>query len=150
MVNLDLENWDPEAGKLTIVRGKRNKSRTSYLAGGAAAALEDWLDLRGAAAGPLFIEVNKGGKFIFHRLTTQAIYNLLRKRGNQAGVTGFSPHDMRRTFVSDLLEAGADIAIIARLAGHESVTTTAKYDRRPEEAKKKAAGLLHVPYKRRG
>lgn len=149
VVNLDRESYEPETGRLLIV-GKRNKERTAYLTNGAAAAMADWIHVRGDESGPLFFPVNKGGRLIIQRMTNQAIYNMLAKRAELAGVRKFSPHDMRRTFVSDLLDAGADIATVAKMAGHSSVTTTARYDRRPEQAKQKAAGLLHVPYHGRG
>lgn len=83
------------------------------------------------------------------RLTTQAVYNILSKRAVLARVKKFSPHDLRRSFVSDLLDAGADIAVVARMAGHASVTTTARYDRRGEQVKQKTATMLHAPYMRR-
>lgn len=146
ITSLDLGDYDKETGRL-VIHGKRNKERTAYLINGAARAMADWLTIRGGAAGALFFPVNKGGMIAERRMTNQAIYNLLSKRGAEAGVSDFSPHDLRRTFVGDLLEAGADIAIVARMAGHASVTTTARYDRRPEQAKHKAAGLLHVPYR---
>lgn len=148
VITLDLRDYDPETGKM-IVRGKRRKDRTAYLQNGAGRALNDWLSIRGNQDGALFLPVTKMGKVINRRMSDQAIYNLLVKRGKEAGVSDFSPHDLRRTFVSDLLDAGADIATISKLAGHERVDTTAHYDRRPEEAKRKAAGLLHIPYHER-
>jgi integrase/recombinase XerD len=148
VASIDLENYDLETGRL-VVEGKRSKERTSYLTNGALDAMADWLTVRGSEPGALFLAINKGGKQRAGRMTNQAIYNVLAKRGQQAGVKAFTPHDMRRTFVSDLLEAGADIATVAKMAGHSSVNTTARYDRRPEESKRKAAQLLHVPYRRR-
>lgn len=145
MVILDLSDYDQESGRL-VVSGKRRKDRTAYLLNGASHALNDWLDVRGSDPGALFMPINKAGVIQYRRMTTQAIYNLLNKRASQAGIDSFSPHDLRRTFVSDLLDAGADIAIVAKMAGHASVNTTARYDRRPEQAKMKAAQRLHVPY----
>jgi len=71
---------------------------------------------------------------------------LLKIRAQKAGVKPFTPHDLRRTFVSRLLDLGVDIAIVAKMAGHSNIQTTARYDRRPEEAKRRAANLLQIPY----
>ena len=148
ITNLDLADFDSNSNSLKFT-GKRNKQRTAHVSGGALAALRDWLAIRGNQPGPLFFAVNKGGKIGAARMTTQAIYNLLVKRGDNAGLSHFSPHDMRHTFISDLLDAGADIVTVAKMAGHSNVETTARYDRRPEQAKAKAAGLLHIPYQTR-
>jgi site-specific recombinase XerD len=139
LAGLDLADYDPETGKL-IIRGKGSKERTGYVANGAGRALADWLTLRGKQEGALFQPVNKGGHIQPQRMTPQAVYNMLAKRGQQAGIENFSPHDLRRTFVSDLLEAGADISTVAKMAGHASVITTQRYDRRPEDATCPTAG----------
>lgn len=150
VVTLDLADYDNESGRL-VVKGKGNKERIAWLTGGAARALTDWLHVRGDEGGALFVAVNKSGRITnYKNMTPKTIYKMLAKRATEAGVKSFSPHDIRRTFVSDLLDAGADITTVSKMAGHANVTTTSRYDRRPEEAKRKAASLLHVPYNGRG
>jgi site-specific recombinase XerD len=178
IVRLSVSDLEVETGVL-VIHGKRDKQRTAYITNGAAAALQDWIATRGIQAGALFVEVNKGGKVLIEResmivkpfkkvggldvpnkkagqtifrggvLTSQAIYNMLYKRAQQAGIQNFSPHDLRRTFIAHLLEAGVDIATVSKLAGHANLQTTARYDRRPEQTNRKAAELLHVPYKKK-
>jgi len=133
------------------ILGKRNKERLVYLNNGAALALADWLTVRGGKLIALFWSRLKGGHLIMgQRLTGQAIRDMLNRRAKQAGIENVTPHDLRRSFVSDLLDAGVDIATVANMAGHANVQTTRRYDRRGEEAKKRAARSLHVPYVRRG
>lgn len=147
LVALALADFDSNTGKLSIQSGKGRKARTVYVTNGALAALTAWIEVRGQESGPLFLEIRRGGHIQHGKgLTAQAIYKMLKSRADQAGVKDFSPHDFRRTFVGDMLDRGADIATVAKLAGHASVTTTARYDRRDEETKKKAAGLLHFPF----
>ena len=147
IVDLSLGSFDRDSGQI-VLTGKRNKQRTAYLTNGALDAALDWLQLRGDQNEALFVAINKGGRLDTSiQMSSQAIYNMLQKRATEAEVKAFSPHDLRRTFVSDLLDKGADITTVSKMAGHANVQTTARYDRRPEEAKKKAAGLLHVPYK---
>lgn len=148
VVALDRADYDAETGELRVRKGKGRKERLVWVTNGAADALADWLAERGDEAGALFHPVNKGGRILPSRMTSQAVYNMLSKRAAEASVKALSPHDLRRTFVGSLLDAGADIATVARLAGHANVQTTARYDRRPEEAKRKAAAMLHFPWQR--
>lgn len=143
LVSLNLTDYDQASGRL-LVRGKRNKQRSVPVVGGVMRALGDWLTVRGPADGPLF--VGTGNRNRNGRLTTQAIYDMLQTRAAAAGIDDLSPHDFRRTFVGDLLEAGADIVTVQKLAGHANVETTARYDRRDEKTRQRAAELLHVPY----
>ena len=135
-------------GVLTIRKAKRNKQRQVHITNGARAQLEDWLNIRGDATGALFTGL--GNRQSGDRLTTQAIYNMLQTRHKLAGLSApLSPHDFRRTCAGDLLDAGVDIATVARILGHSDIRQTAKYDRRKEAVKRDAAARLHVPYRKR-
>ncbi len=147
VVALDLADYDPESGALKVT-GKGRKERLLWVTNGAKDALADWLATRGDFSGALFVPLTKSGRIQWRRMTEQAIYNILRKRARSARVKSFSPHDLRRSFVSALLDAGADIVTVQKMAGHSNVQTTARYDRRGEAAKRDAAKLLHVPYVR--
>jgi len=112
----------------------------------AAAALDDWLAVRGERPGGLFLAITRHQRIVGTGLTSHAVYNVLAKRQREAGVAKLSPHDFRRTFVGDLLDAGVDLATVQQLAGHASVATTARYDRRGEATKRRAVEVLHFPY----
>jgi integrase len=71
---------------------------------------------------------------------------LSKERGRKAGIQPPAPHDLRRTWTGDLLEAGVDLATVQKMAGHGSVSTTGRYDRREHRVQRTAAAQLHVPY----
>ncbi len=142
VVNLKLADYDATANTLKI-KGKGDKHRIAYVTA-SAPALAQWLKVRGDKPGYLFVRFNKGGKLTNTKLSSQAVRLILRHRAEQAHLASCSPHDMRRTFISHLLDAGADISTVQQMAGHASVQTTTIYDRRGDEAKRKASKLLRV------
>jgi site-specific recombinase XerD len=144
---LEVSDFKPRDQSLRI-RGKGNKQRIAYIPAGAQAALEAWLNLRGRRPGGLFCGVTKGGKLTHRDVTAQLIYRVVQKRHLAAGIAGFTPHDLRRSHISDLLDEGVDLAVIARQVGHSNVQTTARYDRRGRRAQRVAAERLDVPFGR--
>jgi integrase len=79
------------------------------------------------------------------RISAQAIYDALLKRGRGACITTLSPDDLRRTFASDLLDVTGDVSDVQKLLGQANVQTTMRYDRRGEAAKREDVNLLHLP-----
>lgn len=145
---LDLGDYDPATGRLTILAGKGGKQRVCFVAGGAKAAVDDWLSARATiepalTTAALFVQVIKSGRPIDRRLSGAAILTILRRRADQAGLSRFGAHDLRRTFAGDHFSGGTDVAILQRLMGHSSIVTTGRYDRRPLERAGAAAGNIN-------
>ena len=142
LVSLELQDFDPDTGTLEIHKGKGDKYQLVYLPEHLIPPVADWLEIRGIEPGPLLCPINRGGNLQMRQMCSDAVLKILKKRASAAGVESFSPHDFRRTFCSDLLDAGVDIVTVQKLAGHASPVTTAKYDRRGEETKRKAVQKL--------
>ena len=155
LASLRLSDYDPEERTVRI-HGKGNKERRVYAEGGADLLLSAWLELRGEGNPdePLFLPVRKDG-IVQHldphgekkaSLSDQAVYKVVKRRHKEAKIKEVSPHDFRKTFVGDLLDAIGDLSTVQKLAGHSDPATTARYDRRGERALREAASHLHVPH----
>jgi integrase len=145
-VSLDLEHLDEGSRRLRVI-GKGNKERVLYLVPEVMDALREWLDIRGRQPGPLFLPIAKSRTEVeWRRLSVSTVRQISERRSVQAGVARFSPHDLRRTSISDLLTNTGDISTVSKVAGHESIETTRKYDRRDEAVMQRAAETLHVPF----
>jgi integrase len=139
--SLDQNTW------VLTVDGKGSRVREVPLKNGCVDALRAWLSHRGDEPGPLLCPVLKGGHIRIRRLSEEAVYRICVRRAEEAGVPPFTPHDMRRTYISTLLDRGVDLSIVSKLVGHASgPAITARYDRRDERAKHAAAETITVPY----
>ena len=151
LAGLSFADYDPRNAKLTVQRGKGNKERTVSLPNGTVDALNRWITIRGSALGPLFPHITKGGHITGNYISAQAVEQAIKKRAELAGIPAsemFKTHDLRRTYISNLLDSSGDLVAIQALAGHANVNTTAAYDRRGIRAQEEAAQTIHVPYLR--
>jgi integrase/recombinase XerC len=128
LVGLNLEDVDLDAG-LATVRGKGKRERLALLGKPAQIAITHWLGDREAwtAASrkpqPALFLNQRGG-----RLTTRSVGRLLEKHLKQAGLDPrTSPHTLRHSFATHLLDRGADIRSVQELLGHRSLATTQIY-----------------------
>lgn len=146
-VALDVQDYDVASGALTIRSTRDSRERIVFATAGAAQALERWIAIRGTDVGPLFVPINRGQKVLLReqRMVDQSVHKMLQKRAEQAGVPPFSSQDLRRSFISGLLDKGVDIATVQRMAGHCSVFTTQRYDQRSTKSQRGLARMLEVP-----
>lgn len=141
-----LEVSDLVDERLTVRKGKGNKTRVVHLHPDALAALQAWLEIDGKPdTGALFNPIDAQGRIRPRALGRQAVYLWIKDLTTKAGVEHFSPHDLRRTFVGDMFDAGVDAATIARIVGHEQINTTQRYDRRDSRAESAAVSKLKIP-----
>jgi site-specific recombinase XerD len=137
---LNLESYDDEEGALRVL-GKGNKTRFAYVSTAYKDALVPWMKTRAPNA-PMFCPINKWGVCVDRRLSKLGVATALERIRREAGVEAFTPHDLRRSFGTHLLDAGADLLMVQELMGHADLATTKIYDRRGEKGKKAAVESL--------
>ena len=94
------------------------------MVGEASTMLERWLAVPGRAGEAVFVAIGKGGKITANRLDGRSLGVILRRRAVEAGIPPFSPHDIRRTTATHLLDRGIDIGTVQQMLGHRHVATT--------------------------
>ena len=127
---LDVDDLELNGDAAVLLDGKGGKQRVVPLGRYAAAALDAYLvrgrpalaaDAKRSVAPALFLNARGG------RLTRQGAWGVLRAAAERAGIPGVSPHTLRHSFATHLLDGGADIRVVQELLGHASVTTTQVY-----------------------
>jgi site-specific recombinase XerD len=145
IVTLDLEGLDPDAEEVRV-EGKGSKTRVVPVGEPAWRALQAYLE-RGRAAlvsssipAEPAVFVSKNGR----RLSTSDVRRRLRLSVRRAALQGgISPHTLRHSFATHLLEGGADLRSIQELLGHASISTTQTYTRVESRRLKEAYSRAH-------
>lgn len=106
--NLLLSDLNLEDATLRVL-GKGNKERVNALHSRILEILDVWLSERGLEPGPLFLRARKGNKLINEPISGQTVYDIIIRRYKEAGLKRLTPHDLRRTFATKLLENGEDV-----------------------------------------
>jgi integrase/recombinase XerD len=138
-VGLSVGELDLDA-RLARLLGKGSKERIVPFGASAAAALENWFSSGGRAlmvpsqwrsrddAEAVFLNARGG------RLSRQAAWQVIRTYGTRAGITeGLSPHVLRHSCATHLLDHGADLRVVQEMLGHASISTTQVYTKVSQE-----------------
>lgn len=112
------------------VRGKGDKTRVVFVSKRARQAIKAYLDKRTDMDEALFIRVSQTSKDTNEslRLTPRSVQRIIKKHAKRAGISKkVTPHVLRHTFATDLLQNGADIRSVQAMLGHSDISTTQVY-----------------------
>lgn len=164
MLNADIDDvhfegtlTDEDGNQITLpgyVRlfGKGNKERLVPIGSYAQKAIQDYL----VRARPSFVAHGKGTAALFvngrgGRLGRQGAWLILKEAAEAAGLSSdFSPHSMRHSFATHLLQGGADIRVVQELLGHASIATTQVYTKVTPEGLMEVYRMAHPRAHERG
>jgi len=137
LAGIDVEHVDPYNDTITV-RGKGRKERLTLLGAHAAKAVQHYRHAAGVHEGPLFISKLR------KRITTQAVGDVLEKYLRKSSIQlRVTPHKLRHSFATHLLNNGADLRSVQELLGHSSLSTTQIYTHVTTDRMKKVYDAAH-------
>lgn len=132
--------------RIWLQHTKNGHPRNAWLHPAAIAAIDEWLDYVGDASSALLPPLSRTGRPLGDDpMSAHQVWKIVKRRSEEAGLVGVTPHDLRRFVVSSLLDSTRDLALVARVVGHSNPATTAGYDRRPDAASRAAVNTLQLP-----
>lgn len=142
--SLQMDKVDLFDGTIRLI-GKGNKERKAFLTPDMRKTVAAWLDVRTEVPGYLFGNFTVSRRLRLDRpLNPSSLSRILKKYCDAAGVDPVTPHDLRRTFATRLIDKNVDLVTVKNLMGHASITTTSLYDRRGEDTMRRVAGLVEI------
>jgi integrase/recombinase XerD len=130
------------------VMGKGRRERNLAMPARVADLVSEWIDVRPPGPGPLLCALTPAGTIAnpMRALTPNAVLDRLYRLCDAASVVPrISPHRMRHTFVTNLIDLTGDITIASRAAGHSQISTTMRYDHRADAAVRRGVAMLDIP-----
>ncbi len=141
VVSLDLEHLDLEGRRLDVLRKGRTERKWLTLPAPTCEALAGWVELRGSAAGPLFISLDHARKGD-GRLTADGLYKLLKAYGAELGFK-VRPHGIRHTAITEVgKRTNGNMVIMASFSDHTNMETLRHYIDNMKDLQGEAASLL--------
>lgn len=141
-----MEDLDHDTKSIHLSVTKNGCPRKAWLHESAIAGIDGWLKLRGDSPGWLFVPLSRTCRPLTERhISPHQIWHIVTDRAVASGIGHCTPHDLRRYLASTLLDQGTDIALVARILGHQNPATTAGYDRRPDSRCRDAISRIPLP-----
>jgi site-specific recombinase XerD len=143
LINLNRGNIDLKRKEFSVI-GKGSKIRIVFISDGAKGAIEYYLNKRKDIDPALFVRLPKKNDFSDLRITARSIQRIVAQCAKEAGILKkVTPHVLRHSFATNLLQNGADIRSVQALLGHSSINTTQIYTHVTNEGLKDVYNKFH-------